>query len=144
MNTVVGTDNTFAKYDGTQYEAKYAFRLTEIYLLKAEAIIRSGGLLSDARTILKNIEGHAGVTDFSSIDNATTPDQLLIEVYKEISRNLVAEDGADWFALLRLPFNTVKQIKPTIQEKFQYILPIPKNEHDKNPTIGEQNPGYGW
>lgn len=144
MNTVVETNNTFTKYDGSQFEAHYAFRLTEIYLLKAEAIVRSAGSLASAKDILKTIEGHAGVTDFSAINNATTNDQVLMEVYKEISRNLVAEDGADWFALLRLPIATVMQIKPTIQEKFQYILPIPKDEHDKNPTIGDQNPGYGW
>lgn len=136
--------SAFSKYLGPQSEAKYAFRLSEVYLLKAEAIVRSGGSLGDAKTIVKDIMAHAGVTDFSSVDNAVTSDQLLIEIYKEISRNLVAEDGQDWFALLRLPFNTVKQFKPTIKEKFQYIMPIPKAEHDKNPTIGDQNPGYGW
>lgn len=136
--------SAFTKYIGPQSEAKYAFRLTEVYLLKAEAIVRSGGSIDEAKAIVKNIMAHAGVTDFSSVENATTSDQLLIEIYKEISRNLVAEDGQDWFALLRLPFETVKQFKPTIQEKFQSILPIPKVEHDKNPTIGEQNPGYGW
>lgn len=134
----------FSKYVGSQSEGKYAFRLTEVYLLKAEAILRSGGSLLDSRTILKDVMVHGGVTDFAPIDNASTPEALLIEIYKEISRNLVAEDGADWFALLRLPFETVKQIKPTITEKFQYILPIPKTEHDRNPAIGEQNPGYGW
>ena len=143
-NTFQDYTNAFSKYIGPQVEAKYAFRLTEVYLLKAEAIVRSGGSLSDAKTILKEIMSHAGVTNFSAVDNASTAEQLLIEIYKEISRNLVAEDGADWFALLRLPFNTVKQFKPTIKEKFQYILPIPKPEHDKNPAIGEQNPGYGW
>jgi len=136
--------NAFSKYVGSQSEAKYAFRLTEVYLLKAEAIVRSGGSLADAKAIVKDIMSHGGVTDFSIIDNAATPDQLLIEIYKETSRNLVAEDGQDWFALLRLPFETVKRIKPSIKNKFQYILPIPKAEHDKNPAIGEQNPGYGW
>ena len=143
-NPYMDYTNAFSKYMGPQVEAKYAFRLTEVYLLKAEAIVRSGGSLADAKTIVKDIMAHAGVSDFSAIDNASAPDLLLVEIYKEIARSLVAEDGADWFALLRLPFETVKQIKPTIQDKFQYILPIPKVEHDKNPTIGEQNPGYGW
>jgi hypothetical protein len=143
-NPFMNYTNAFSKYLGPQSESKYAFRLSEVYLLKAEAIVRSGGSLADAKTIVKEIMAHAGVTNFSAIDNASSTDELLVEIYKEISRNLVAEDGADWFALLRLPFNTVKQIKPTIQNKFQYILPIPKAEHDKNPAIGEQNPGYGW
>lgn len=143
-NTFQDYTNAFSKYIGPQVEAKYAFRLTEVYLMKAEAIVRSNGNMSDARSILKDVMSHADVTNFDSVDDAGTPAELLMEIYKEFSRNLVAEDGADWFALLRLPFETVKQIKPTIQEKFQYILPIPKVEHEKNPSIGEQNPGYGW
>lgn len=131
-----------AKYSGPKVEEAYAFRLTEVYLLKAEALVRSGGSLADAKTILKNIEGRAGVTDFSAIDNATTSDQLLVEIYKEFARNMVAEDGIEWFALLRLPFATVKQLRPTINDQKQYIFPIPTTEFQLNPSIGAQNPGY--
>ena len=144
MITVVGTDNTFTKYTGALAETKYAFRLTEVYLLKAEAIVRSGGSINDAKAIVKEIMSHAGVTDFSAIDGATDADRLLIEINKEFARNLVAEDGADWFSLLRLPFETVKKIKPTIAEKTRYISAVPLSEHEKNPAFGEQNPGYGW
>jgi len=45
-------------------------------------------------------------------------------------------------ALLRLPFATVQQLRPTITNKIQYILPIPKAEFLQNPKTGEQNPGY--
>jgi starch-binding outer membrane protein, SusD/RagB family len=139
-----GGKKVFVKYEGAQWEAKYAFRLTEVYLLKAEAIVRSGGSLAAAKTIVKEIMAHAGLTGFSAIDNASAPESLLVEIYKEITRSLVAEDGADWFALLRLPFEIVKQIKPSIKSKTQYIMPVPLAEHEKNPAFGEQNPGYGW
>jgi hypothetical protein len=84
----------------------------------------------------------AGVTDFSAVDNAATPDALLLQNYYETVRNLTGEDGIEWLALLRLPFATVKQLKPTITSQIQYIFPIPSGEFLQNPLIGEQNPGY--
>ncbi|WP_212005909.1 RagB/SusD family nutrient uptake outer membrane protein [Chitinophaga sp. HK235] len=154
-NWMIGTDNPnlagtsyFTKYikQGTTptvvSETAYAFRLSEIYLLKAEAMIRSGGSISDVRAILKNIMGHAGVTDFTAIDNANDTNELLKQVYLEIVRNLVAEDGQEWMALLRLPAALTQQLRPTLKDRIQYILPIPHNEFLYNPAIGAQNPGY--
>ncbi|PSL47950.1 SusD-like starch-binding protein associating with outer membrane [Chitinophaga niastensis] len=144
------TDGTyyFLKYiaEGTKAtplsETAYAFRLTEVYLLKAEAIVRSGGSLAAARDILKNIMGHAGVADFTAVDNAVSQDQLLKQIYFEIAKNLVGEDGQEWMALLRLPFATVQQLRPSITDKIRYILPIPHAEFVSNPAIGDQNTGY--
>jgi hypothetical protein len=39
-----------------------------------------------------------------------------------------------------VPF--VLSVKPAITDKNHFILPIPKEEFDKNPMIGDQNPGY--
>ncbi|WP_162304967.1 RagB/SusD family nutrient uptake outer membrane protein [Sphingobacterium olei] len=140
---IYNTDPQYlTKYKGTHYEDAYVFRLTEVHLLKAEAIVRSGGSLNTAKTILKNIMGHAGVTDFSAVDNATTTDQVLYQIYLEFSRNFVSENGVDWFALLRLPYETVKTLRPTITTKTKYIFPIPATEFQTNPSIGDQNPGY--
>lgn len=138
----------FLKYipEGTEAtltsETAYAFRLTEVYLLKAEAIVRSGGDVNEAKTIVKDIMAHAGVTDFSAIENAAGADEVLLQVYYENVRSLVGEDGQEWTALLRLPFTTVQTIKPTITDKIQYILPVPKTEFLNNPQFGEQNKGY--
>jgi hypothetical protein len=150
---VIGPVNAYGGYYFLKYiaagsnpsivsETAYAFRLSETYLLKAEAIVRSGGSLAEARAILKTIMGHAGVTDFTSIDNAATQDEMLMQVYLEITRNLVGEDGQEWMALLRLPLATVQQLRPTITDKIRYILPIPHIEFVSNPAIGDQNPGY--
>ncbi|TMI84090.1 MAG: RagB/SusD family nutrient uptake outer membrane protein [Bacteroidetes bacterium] len=130
------------KYQGPQIEVSYAFRLTEMYLLQSEAIVRSGGSISNAKVLLKTVMTHAGVADFSAVDNAATNDQLLLEIYKETVRNMLCEDGQDWFALLRLPFDTVKAIRPSITSKNQFIFPIPHNEFIKNNAVGDQNPGY--
>lgn len=122
-------------------EVSYVFRLTEIYLLEAEAIARSGGPLADAKALLKTVMTNAGVTDFSAVDNAATADDLLLEINKEVVRNLYCEDGAEWFSLLRFTFDQVKTMRPTITDKIQYIMPIPKTELNKNGSI-KQNPGY--
>ncbi|WP_143305984.1 RagB/SusD family nutrient uptake outer membrane protein [Chitinophaga vietnamensis] len=123
-------------------ETAYAFRLTEVYLLKAEATVRSGGSLTDAKSLVKEVMKHAGVTDFSAIDNAGTADQLLLQIYYEISKSLVGEDGQEWMALLRLPFPTVQQLKPEINDKIRYIFPVPHDEFIQNPAFGPQNRGY--
>jgi starch-binding outer membrane protein, SusD/RagB family len=123
-------------------ETSYAFRLSEVYLLTAEATIRSAGSLPTAKALIDTVMAHSGVTDFSAVDNANTPDDLLLQNFYEIERNLSGEDGIEWMALLRLPFTTVQQLKPTITNQIQYIFPIPTDEFQHNPEIGDQNPGY--
>lgn len=123
-------------------ETSYAFRLSEVYLLQAEAMLRSGGSIDDARELIKTVMSKAGVTDFIVIDNAATRDALLVQNYLETARNLVGEDGADYLSLLRLPAATIKQLKPSLVNINQYILPIPSEEFLQNPAIGDQNPGY--
>lgn len=123
-------------------ECAYPMRLSEVYLMKAEAIVRSGGTLANARIPLKEVMTKAGVSDFTAVDNAASPDAMLEQIWKETARNLTGEDGQEWLALLRLPFEKVKQLKPSITDKVQYILPVPHNELMNNPDFGDQNPGY--
>ncbi|WP_257666336.1 RagB/SusD family nutrient uptake outer membrane protein [Parapedobacter tibetensis] len=123
-------------------ETSYALRLTEVYLLKAEAILRSGGDPESAKTILRLIGQHAGLTDFSELDSMDDPEDLLLYTYYETVKSLLAEDGQEWLALLRLPFATVQQLRPGIVSDIQYILPVPPDEFRYNLEFGEQNPGY--
>ncbi|TKC60043.1 RagB/SusD family nutrient uptake outer membrane protein [Pedobacter hiemivivus] len=129
-------------------ETDYALRLTEVYLLKAEAIVRSGGSLATAKTVIHEVQEKAGITNvvnsipYNAVEGANTPSDLLMEIYKETVKSLIAEDGMEWMALLRLPFATVKQLKPTIISEQLYILPIPKDAFLYNPLFGDQNPGY--
>jgi hypothetical protein len=129
-------------------ETDYALRLTEVYLLKAEAIVRSGGSLADAKNVIHQVQEKAGITatvnsiPYFAVENAGTQPALLMEIYKENIKSLVGEDGLEWLALLRLPFETVKQLKSTITNQSQYILPVPKTEFLYNPAFGDQNPGY--
>lgn len=132
----------------TVSETDYAIRLSEVYLLKAEAIIRSHGNLSDAKSLVHQIQSKAGITatqntaSYLAIENAANEADLLSELYKETVKTLVAEDGMEWMALLRLPFAVVQQFKPTITNQALYILPVPADEFKYNPAFGDQNPGY--
>lgn len=122
----------------------YAFRLTEAYLLEAEALTESGGDLNKAKNLLKTVMAKSGVTDFSAIDQAHTAEALQLQVIKEQMRNFVGEAGQDWFALRRLPFATIQKWAPTIKAKELLVLPIPQDEMKRNSGLkGMQNPGYG-
>ena len=122
-------------------EYSYAFRLTEAYLLEAEALVASGGSMSMARSLLETVQGHAGITDFSNVEAATTPAALQLLIVEEEMKNFVGEDGQDWLALRRLPFSTVQTLVPSITSTNQFILPIPETEIEANGLI-KQNPSY--
>ena len=119
----------------------YAFRLSEAYLLQAEAITLSGGNLATAKTLLKTVESHAGVSDFSAITAATTAAQLQLLIVKEELKNFVAENGQDWFALRRLPLTIIQTIQPLAKSANLLIFPIPNTEITAN-SQAIQNPGY--
>ena len=120
----------------------YAFRLSEAYLLEAEAITLSSGNLAVAKTLLTTVMSHAGAgpQEMAAVTNAATPATLQVEIVKENLRNFAYENGVDWFALRRLPFATLRQLNPNIQQPYQLIFPIPTAELMYNNVI--QNPGY--
>lgn len=122
-------------------EYSYAFRLSEAYLLKAEALIAKGGSLDEAKTLLKTVLSHAGVTNFTDIDAADSGPQMQLLTIKEEMRSFVNEAGQDWFAVRRLPFSTLQTLLPSIKDKALLILPIPDAEIVANKSM-KQNPGY--
>jgi hypothetical protein len=122
-------------------EYSYAFRLTEAYLLEAEALVASGGNMNTAKSLLETVLGHAGITDFSNVEAATTAAQLQLLIVREEMKNFIGEDGQDWLAVRRLPFATVQAMIPTIISKDLLIMPIPQSEIEANGLI-TQNPSY--
>ena len=122
-------------------ENSYAMRLTEAYLLEAEAITVSGGSLADAKGLLKTVEGHAGITDFTAVDAAATVDALRLLIIEEEMKSFVGEAGQDFLAIRRLPFATVQSLLPSFTNKSLLILPIPDAEMTANSKM-KQNPNY--
>lgn len=121
-------------------EYSYAFRLTEAYLLEAEAISASGGDPAAARSLLETVEGHAGITDFTAVNAASGADLTLLIIREEM-KNFVGESGQDWFAVRRLPFATLQQLIPTLVSHDLLVLPIPQAEMLTNGQM-KQNPSY--
>jgi len=120
----------------------YAFRLSEAYLLEAEAVTLSTGDLATAKTLLTTVMLHAGAgaLEIATVSNASTPSALQLEIIKENLRNFTCENGVDWFALRRLPFAAMQQLNPNIQDPNKLIWPIPAAELVVNKVF--QNPGY--
>ena|GEM_PF-167130 len=123
-------------------ENGYAFRLTEAYLLEAEAIVLSGGDLASAKSLLTTVMSHAGAGpgELDAVTNASNPATLQLEIVKENLRNFAFENGVDWLALRRLPFATIQSLNPNMTNPAKLILPIPQSELTYNNII--QNPGY--
>ncbi|HEV2482404.1 MAG TPA: RagB/SusD family nutrient uptake outer membrane protein [Puia sp.] len=122
-------------------ENSYALRLTEAYLLEAEALTLSGGSLAQAKTLLETVLSNAGVTDLSAVEAQTTAAGLQLQIVEEEMRNFVGEAGQDWYALRRLPLATVQAMVPTLGSQDLYILPIPLSEMTANEKM-VQNPNY--
>jgi hypothetical protein len=140
--------NTFAAVQTPLSEYSYAFRLSEAYLMEAEATTLSNGDLSIAKNLLDTVMVHAGMSmtnpqytaAYTVVNNANTPAALQLLIVKEELKNFAFENGADWFALRRLPFKTIQTIQPAIKDVTRLILPIPISELNENNVI--QNPGY--
>jgi hypothetical protein len=143
--------NTLTKYySGDPLDAEqtplsvycYAFRLSEAYLLEAEAITLSNGDPASAKTLLTTVMSHAGAgaQELAAVTDAVTPEALQLEIVKENLRNFAYENGVDWLALRRLPFITVQRLNPNIKDARRLILPVPSDELTQNNVI--QNPGY--
>jgi len=144
------TINSFSKYYSGDpnnivqtplSEYSYAFRLTEAYLLEAEAITLANGDLSTAKTLLKTVEGRNGITDFTEVNNANSAAELQVLVVKEEIKNFISENGADWFALRRLPLAAIQTVQPLLKTKDRFLLPIPYAEVTQNGSM-IQNPSY--
>jgi hypothetical protein len=124
-------------------ENSYAFRLTEAYLLQAEALTLSGGSLAQAKTLLETVMSHAGITDFSAVNAANSAGKLQLLIVKEEMINFIGESGEDWYAVRRLPFATLQTLIPSLGIADLLILPIPQTEMTANSKLtGQQNPGY--
>lgn len=133
-------------------ESMYMLRLTEIYMLRAEALARTGNL-TEAKSLLKTVMGHAGITDFTAVDDATDEMSFLQQYFNEFLRNLSCENGAEADLMLRMPQEIVEAFNPeyypdedgVVSQNFGLaIFAIPTDEFQNNSALSasDQNPGY--
>ncbi len=113
----------------------YIIRLADIYLVKAEAMIRSNGDLGEAREALNTVRERVGLDPVTSNDTG----ELLQIIQEERVKELAFEGSHEWFDAIR--YGNIMQLKSTVTNENQYALPIPEIEVDPNNEI-TQNPGY--
>lgn len=139
-------NNYTFKYNGIwngaqeRFDVEYFLRLGEVYLIYAEAELRSGGDITaamDAVNAIRTRGGNAGVT-------AASVAEALELVRQEKYWELGAEAGEEYFDLVRyhkvgdINFNDFKPLP----DETRLIIPIPDSEIQVTQGIVEQNPGY--
>ncbi len=141
-------------------------RLADVLLLKAEAIVRTGGNLNEAIDIINEIRGRARMSTneipstppgdiIESLEPAnrpaeTDPQVVLDWVFEERRLELAFEEGHRWWDLRRRHLANEIDIKTinfysiatgTEFQDFNINFPLPNGEVIENPNM-TQNPGY--
>jgi hypothetical protein len=112
-------------------------RLTEQYLIRAEARTEQGNLI-EAKEDLNKIRKRAGLTDIV----ASSKEEILEAILEERRKELFTEYGHRFFDLKRMgKLDAILSVKPGWSTT-DNLLPIPKSELSVNPDLTPQNPGY--
>jgi hypothetical protein len=117
----------------------YILRLDEVYLIYAEAVLRGGNNMDKAQDALNKIRERADKTPVSISDKAL----LLAEIRNEKFLELGAENGEEWFDLVRyykegdLDINDYKTVRDT-----RLVLPFPYDTVLSSHNVLIQNTGY--
>jgi starch-binding outer membrane protein, SusD/RagB family len=134
-------NNTVFNGQSLTADTDYFLRLDEIYLILAEATARSGGSRDDAKAALNLIRARVQMPDIT----ASAKDELLEAIRVEKILELGAEDGEEWYDLVRYAVEgdiDIKSFKPGVISETKYVLPLPKPTVDLSNGVVEQNPGY--
>lgn len=128
--------------DNDKYTS-YFLRLTELYLMRAELLVRTGAPVSQAMEFVNDIRNRSGLADTT----ATTTANFYKILYKELFVELHMENDADWMGALRIMGDDGRQLLYTLRASAtnilpdRFVYPIPKSEMRFNYLV-VQNPGY--
>lgn len=122
----------------TTLEYPIVMRLSEQYLIRAEAKAQQGDLLGAAQD-LNIIRSRVGLANTI----ATTKEQLIEAVHQERRWEFFTEHGHRFFDLKRSGrINTVLSAVKPGWNSTDVLFPIPANEININPNLLPQNQGY--
>lgn len=122
----------------TKTEHLTVFRLSELYLIRAEARAQQSKI-SDALSDLNRIRNRAGLSDLET----TSAVALLDSIMQERRFELFTEFGHRWFDLKRTQrADAVLGALKSGWNATDVLLPLPEEEISRNPNLGPQNPGY--
>ncbi|MDR1780618.1 MAG: RagB/SusD family nutrient uptake outer membrane protein [Tannerella sp.] len=125
-----GMQNSFMEND------IHIFRLADVYLMKAEALVRQGSNMGEALRLV-NIIRERG---FGNSDHNLTA-LTLEDIYNERRFELAFEFGGRQDMIRFGTFTQPNEWKPWVTEEYRKILPIPLDAWRKNNNL-VQNPGY--
>lgn len=136
-NTVVTECTKFLGKTGVLYMDNVpVIRVSELYIIRAEALARSNKDLATALADINRIRTRAGLT---ALANQTAP-QIIAEVM--LQRRLeLAFEGHRWFDLKRLGMDVIKSTGNLPYGDYRVLAPLPLSEVQANPKM-KQNTGY--
>lgn len=120
----------------------YHFRYPELYLMKSELLARTGASITEALAPINQMRAKR-VSPVLPALQATSKDELMDLIFKEIVMETFLENGSEFFATLRFqkdgkPY--IETIKDDVQfQQNRVCYPIPKEEILANKLI-KQNP----
>ncbi|MDP3913647.1 MAG: RagB/SusD family nutrient uptake outer membrane protein [Bacteroidota bacterium] len=112
------------------------FRLADVYLIKAEALVRSGGDIAEA-TRLVNVIRKRAFDDPSKLKTTVTLDDVYNERRYELAWEISSRQDMIRFGTF---LNAIPDWKSVTASKY-LLFPIPRTARDANPNL-TQNPGY--
>lgn len=122
--------------------AAYYFRYAELYLMKAELLARTGASVSEALAPLNEMRSKRVSPALPALQ-ASSKEELMDIIFKEIVMETFLENGSEFFASLRFEKNGrkyIEEIKPDVSfQQNRLCYPIPYEEMLSNKLI-EQNP----
>ncbi|GAA3617546.1 RagB/SusD family nutrient uptake outer membrane protein [Flavivirga amylovorans] len=136
-------------------EMHYIMRMSELYLIFAEANARANNMVTtDALNALNAVRLRADATTTGGDGFETYPatiglDQFLEAVRIEKLMELYVENGENWYDAVRYDYADgfgagfqVSDIKPSATDSDKFIFPIPQENLALTGDIVIQNPGY--
>lgn len=140
------------------YSTYYHFRMSEVYLIHAEAAARANGssVPAEALVSLNAVRARAGAVPndgsdgFQEYPASITYDEFLEAVRLEKLIELGGENGEDYFDLVRYDYAdggfssgwAASNAKATMTNPSRFIMPIPQAFVDVSNGVVEQNPEY--
>jgi len=121
----------------------YHLRLTELYLMKAELLQKTGASFAQAMEPINLVRSRSNLPGLS-VSNKVDFEKTL---FSEILNELNLENEADWMSSLRLKNSAGIYLlqdfrgTATVLDQNKFIWPIPTSEMKFNKLI-TQNPGY--
>ena len=134
-------NNTVFNGQSLTADTEYFLRLDEIYLILAEATVRSGGILTDATNNLNIIRSRVHMPNTTATTKAGILEAIRIEKMLELG----AEDGEEWYDLVRYAVEnnlSIATYKPGVKSVTRYVLPLPYQTVKLSNNVVVQNPGY--